>query len=301
MIMGQVPVSPQSAETQNTSTEIVIVPLKNVHPDASQTRKEFTPEAISALAMSIHKTGLLYPVLVSANSDGSFQIVDGERRYRAFKELQNQYPDGDWGRIPVKVISNSLELNGLIANLLRMEYNPIEFAEALDRYKQQTGLTNDKLGESLGKSKTNITEYLSLLKLPDMIKDKARIDSCVPFNVLKRLATQCKSLAESELIQAYDTFHSKFSNSATANENEAKNPAVKKDAGQNTNTKPNTSVRTATLITKKANTLKDYFRCIEDKHKLSIDDCDDEVKTNLKESLMAVMDEVKILLEKLDR
>lgn len=178
------------------------LPLEFIIPDEEQIRKEFDDEQLIALMESIKLHKLLAPILVKEIENGKYKIIDGERRFRAFKRLLQDEPGNSiWRSIPANILSASDPLAGVLANLAKVEYNPIEYAEALDAIKKATGKKQEDIAALVGKSRSLVSEYLSLLKLPDEIKNQARLDSCVPFHILKELAA--KKWSEEKCIKAY--------------------------------------------------------------------------------------------------
>jgi len=137
----------------------------------SQVRKEFDSENIKGLATDIEKNGLLHPVTVMKqpdNKDG-YILVIGENRYLAFKKLKK-------ARIPSIVrpfIENisDIKLLQLTENIQRKDLNPIELAYSIQLLKKELGLTNEKLGPLLGKSKDTIRKYCKIADLNQPEKD----------------------------------------------------------------------------------------------------------------------------------
>lgn len=252
------------------------VPLNKIEPDANQTRKEFSEAGINALAESISKDGLITPILVAATdaSEGKYKIVDGERRYKALLKLAEAHPDKEeFQLISVTIVQGDKTIKGLLANMARLQYNPMEFAEALEQIKNRDNLNDGQLGDLIGKSRSGVTEYLSLLKLPDEIKNAAKKESCVPFRVLKKLVA--KDIPTKEKIDEYKKLH-KFHQAKRQNE---------ENIEKRTNSKKNwTADRRAKGLQKKVDALAekfDGFNVNEIK--------DSQQKVELKKSLEAIM------------
>lgn len=132
--------------------------LEKIKPNPDQPRKIFDEESIKALAESIEKDGLLQPIVVKSLEDGNYQIVIGERRYRAHKLL---------GRKSIKCLirENGEDLViSLIENLQREDLSPIEEAEAYQKLLN-AGLTQTELGKRVGKSQSQIAQKMALLNL----------------------------------------------------------------------------------------------------------------------------------------
>lgn len=250
-----------------------MVPLNKIEPDANQTRKEFSEAGINALAESISKDGLITPILVAATdaSEGKYKIVDGERRYKALLKLAEAHPDKEeFQLIPVTITKGDVTIEGLLANMARLQYNPMEFAEALEQIKNRDNLNDGQLGNLIGKSRSGITEYLSLLKLPKEIRDAAKKESFVPFRYLKRLVAM--AISDEEKITKYNELHEKHRHKAPDKEKRANSKSAC------------TADRIAKGLQKKVDALAekfDGFNVNEIK--------DSQQKVELKKSLEAIM------------
>jgi len=137
----------------------------NINPD--QPRKHFDKELLDELTESIREKGILQPITIKALEDGSFELIAGERRFRAAIYLK-------FKTIPAYIIKvdsdvEKLEL-ALIENIQRNDLNPLEEADAYYLLKEKYGLTHKQISKRVGKSRTEITRTLELIKLPDNIK-----------------------------------------------------------------------------------------------------------------------------------
>jgi len=137
-----------------------------IDPNPAQPRTEFRPEALEELAQSIRVDGLIQPIVVRPNG-ARFLLVVGERRLRAAKLA---------GLATVSAIVRQFEPDNilevaLVENIQRENLNPIEIALALDQMIKDLGLSHEELASRTGKSRTNITNHLRLLKLPTQIKE----------------------------------------------------------------------------------------------------------------------------------
>lgn len=146
--------------------EVIAVDIKKIVPNPHQPRKNFKDTSLKELAQSIKAKGVLQPIVVSKNSDGSYSIIAGERRWRAaaFAGLE---------KIPAVIKKadqkDSLEI-ALIENIQREDLNPLEMASAFEYLLSTYNLTQDELSDKVGKDRATIANYLRLLKLPDEIK-----------------------------------------------------------------------------------------------------------------------------------
>ena len=147
------------------SSELKQLKLKEVFPDEEQPRRDFSPEAIDALAASIKEHGVLQPIVVT-REDGKYKIVAGERRWRAAKIA-------GLDKIPAIVRTldsqNRLEIS-IIENAQREDLNPIELATAYAKLKSQFNLSDEDIAAKVGKSEITIQNTIRLLNLPDDIK-----------------------------------------------------------------------------------------------------------------------------------
>lgn len=146
--------------------QIVHVSVAGITPNPNQPRREFNEQALQELAASIKEYGILQPLVVTEVGDGTYEIVAGERRYRAAKLLHLD-------TVPVIVREagelEKLEL-GLIENIQRQDLNPIERAEAYHRLIDEFNLTQEEAAERVGKTRSYLANALRLLTLPTEIQ-----------------------------------------------------------------------------------------------------------------------------------
>jgi ParB family transcriptional regulator, chromosome partitioning protein len=143
------------------------VPVDAIRPNPWQPRTHFDEGELEELAQSIREHGVLQPVLVSQQQDGSYQLITGERRWRAVKKA-------GIATLPamVKEVTPqaSLEL-ALVENIQRRDLNPLEEAAAFRALLDEHGLTQEQLGQRIGKSRVAITNTLRLLNLPNDVRE----------------------------------------------------------------------------------------------------------------------------------
>jgi ParB family transcriptional regulator, chromosome partitioning protein len=148
------------------SQRIIELRLDRIDPNPDQPRKSKTEEGIDSLSASIRDKGVLQPILIRPKGE-RFEIVAGERRWLAAKKA-------GFEKIPVVIKDYSesevLEI-ALVENLQREDLNPLEKAEAYQRLLENFGYTQEKLAESMGKSRSTITNTLRLLDLEPKIKE----------------------------------------------------------------------------------------------------------------------------------
>jgi len=141
--------------------------ISDVEPRRDQPRKNFDREALEALADSIATYGVLQPIIVrqSASAEGSYEIIAGERRWRAAKMA-------GLSEIPAVILDGD-ELKAaqvaLIENIQREDLNPVEEAMGYGALIERFGLTQEQVAKQVGKNRTTVTNALRLLKLPDEI------------------------------------------------------------------------------------------------------------------------------------
>jgi ParB family transcriptional regulator, chromosome partitioning protein len=157
----------QKTETTASSeiTGIHEVSIENIVPNQDQPRYLFNDEKMTELTCSIREQGVIQPIIVKKHEyDGKYEIVCGERRYRAAKEAGLK-------KVPVFIkeiaASKFLEI-ALIENIQREDLNPIEEAEAYLKLYER-GMTHDEIAKKVGKNRTTIVNVLRLLKLPKEI------------------------------------------------------------------------------------------------------------------------------------
>lgn len=150
----------------NGSSSINEVPLSKIKANPNQPRREFSPEALQELADSIRQIGIIQPITLRLMEDGSYQIIAGERRWRASQMAGlKQIP----AYIRTADDENMMQM-ALVENIQREDLNAIEIALAYQNLIEQYNLTQDKLSEKVGKNRATIANYLRLLKLPAQVQ-----------------------------------------------------------------------------------------------------------------------------------
>ena len=152
-------------DTENAENSITMLKLSQVDPKSDQPRKYFDKDALEELAKSITENGLLQPILVREYGNGRYQIIAGERRFRASK-LANLT------EIPAIILDKSdkaVAEIALIENLQREDLNPVEEAMAYRSLATEYEMTQEELSEKIGKSRSAIANTMRLLDLPEEI------------------------------------------------------------------------------------------------------------------------------------
>ena len=139
------------------------LPIELVKPNPGQPRSRFDEDALQALSESIKASGVVQPLIVRSLSDGSYEIIAGERRWRAAHLAGVE-------KVPV-VIRDSDEADrlevALIENMVREDLNPVEEAKACAALVEDLGLSKEELGRRIGRSRPTISNLIRLLELPD--------------------------------------------------------------------------------------------------------------------------------------
>jgi ParB family chromosome partitioning protein len=142
--------------------------LDSIVPNAKQPRSNYEPEAFAELVHSIRELGVLQPIVVRETAPGSYELIMGERRLRASKEV-------GLDKIPA-VIRETADENmlrdALLENLHRSDLNPLEEASAYQQLLEDFGITQEELAERIGRSRPKITNTIRLLKLPAQVQRK---------------------------------------------------------------------------------------------------------------------------------
>ena len=143
--------------------ELRELPVSLIKPNPSQPRTNFDEEALAALAASIEASGVVQPLLVRPLADGSYELVAGERRWRAAQQAGLE-------KIPA-VVRDQAEAErlqaALIENMVREDLNPVEEAKACAALVEELGLTKEELARRVGRSRPAVSNLIRLLELPD--------------------------------------------------------------------------------------------------------------------------------------
>lgn len=155
---------------ESSSSGSVKLNLMDIEPNKEQARKQFDEDSLAELAASIAEHGVLQPLLVRPLLDGGYQLVAGERRWRASRMA-------GLTQVPViikEMTDDEAAVISLIENLQREDLNPIEEAFGFSSLMKDFGLTQEEAAQRVGKSRPAIANALRLLKLPEKILDMLR-------------------------------------------------------------------------------------------------------------------------------
>jgi ParB family transcriptional regulator, chromosome partitioning protein len=159
------PAAPSSA-TSAAEGDVHRLPIEQVAPNPNQPRRDFDAAALLELTQSIERDGIIQPIIVRRTAPKNYQIIAGERRWRAAKAA---------GLTEVPVIVRTaddqqvLEL-AIVENIQREDLNPIELALAFQRMVAELRLSHDQIGQKTGKERTTITNSVRLLQLPEELQ-----------------------------------------------------------------------------------------------------------------------------------
>ena len=148
------------------SSNLNEIALDQISPNPNQPRREFDEEAMQELANSIREIGIIQPVTLRQMEDGKYQIIAGERRWRAAQMAGLE-------TIPayIRTVKDETVMEmALVENIQREDLNAIEIALAYEHLVETTGMTQEKISERVGKSRTAVTNYMRLLKLPAQVQ-----------------------------------------------------------------------------------------------------------------------------------
>jgi len=162
--------APEAQDTPSAeSTEsagLTKLPIEQLKPGKYQPRKDMSPDALEELAASIRTQGIIQPIVVRQVGEEQFEIIAGERRWRA-----SQLAELDTVPVIVKDVPDEAAVAiALIENIQREDLNAMEEAIALQRLQDEFELTHQEVAEAVGKSRTSVTNYLRLNKLEDDVK-----------------------------------------------------------------------------------------------------------------------------------
>ena len=158
----------KSSSKSKVNCQIQLLPHEIILPNPHQPRVRFDYNELEGLAVSIRTNGILQPINVRKNSDGSYELISGERRLRAARMV-------GMSKIPCIVMDVSDEQSALFAiieNVQRQNLDFFEEAVAIERLMTEHGLTQEEISKKLGKAQSTLSNKLRLLRLPETLRDK---------------------------------------------------------------------------------------------------------------------------------
>jgi ParB family chromosome partitioning protein len=157
-----IPTDPESADHPT----YIEVPVDSIKPNPDQPRSRFDDDTLNELAASITEVGVLQPIVVSRDEDGSLYLIAGERRWRAARKV-------GLTTIPAVVrgaTGDTTLVEALIENVQRQDLTPLEEAHAYKQLLENTGMNQDQVAERVGKSRPAVSNTLRLLQLPGPVQ-----------------------------------------------------------------------------------------------------------------------------------
>ncbi|WP_217518913.1 ParB/RepB/Spo0J family partition protein [Vibrio metschnikovii] len=154
------------SQAMSTDGELIELSITSLKPGIYQPRKDMSSEALEELALSIQSQGIIQPIVVRPLEFGGFEIIAGERRWRAAKQAGlKQVPC-----LIKRVDDRAAIAMALIENIQREDLNAIEEAQALERLQDEFKLTHQQVADVIGKSRTTVSNLLRLNQLDDAVK-----------------------------------------------------------------------------------------------------------------------------------
>ena len=177
---------------QGGTADIMRIPVDMIEPNPYQPRMNFDKEALNELADSIRTLGLIQPITVRRKADGRYQIISGERRFRAGRlagmDMMPAYikDTNDQGMLEMAIVEN----------IQRENLDPIEIAMSYQRLIEECSLTQEQMAVRVGKKRASVTNYLRLLKLPAKIQHDLKVGLLSVGHAKVLLGVEDKALQE---------------------------------------------------------------------------------------------------------
>ena len=169
---GTTPREPVEAQPVRTPADALVIPLTEIEPNPYQPRQSFDREELDGLAASIKSLGLITPITVRRTAPSKYQIISGERRFRACQiagltEIPAFVRDAvdDQGMLEMAIVEN----------IQRANLDPIEIAQSYQRLMDECELTQEAMAERLGKSRSSVANQLRLLRLPAKVQHDLKV------------------------------------------------------------------------------------------------------------------------------
>lgn len=161
----------EKAIPQSVRDGVLEVEVERIEPNPFQPRMDFDPVALGELKASIKEKGIIQPIILRSIEDGRFQIIAGERRFRAALELGLKTVPAH-----IKKVENDEEMLeiALIENVQREHLNPIDLALGYQRLMEECHMTQEEVARTIGKDRSTVTNVIRLLKLPGKIQNSLR-------------------------------------------------------------------------------------------------------------------------------
>lgn len=189
------PVNSNDVSFEGGERGVTFLPLSQIQPNPTQPRTEFSEQEIAELSESIRTLGVLQPILVRSNEQGSgYQIIAGERRYRAATRAGlSQVP------VLIKELSDKETLEvAIVENVQRQNLNPVEEAKGYQRLMDEFSLTSQEVAERVGKDRATVSNLTRILKLPTVVQEMVR-DGRITVGHAKAILTVKEPVAQISL------------------------------------------------------------------------------------------------------
>ncbi|MDF0601276.1 ParB/RepB/Spo0J family partition protein [Psychromarinibacter sp. C21-152] len=237
-LMADVPTAPADSDAPaRPPAPDRMVPVEQIRPNPNQPRRQFAEERLSELAQSIEEKGIIQPLILRPVDDGMYEIVAGERRWRAAQmarlhevpALIREYDD-----------TEVLEV-AIIENIQRADLNPVEEATGYRQLMDRFGHTQEKIADALGKSRSHIANSLRLLSLPEEVQEmlgegkltaghaRALITTEKPLELARTVVAKGLSVRETEKLARKVEHPAPKKPAAPATEKDADTKALEQD------------------------------------------------------------------------
>jgi ParB family chromosome partitioning protein len=166
LIPGAPPAAPTTMAAPRTTDGTRTIPIEEIHPSPGQPRHHFDDARLEELAASIRVQGIIQPLIVRARPDGGYELIAGERRWRAAQRAGLH----DVPAVVRDVAPTQAFEMALVENLQREDLNPLEEAAGYQRLMSEFGYTQEQLSERVGKDRSTVANALRLLRLPEPVR-----------------------------------------------------------------------------------------------------------------------------------
>lgn len=181
-----------AGDKKDSGSAIRLISIASIVPNPFQPRVTFDPQALEELSVSIKTLGLIQPITVRKMDDGQYQIISGERRFRASKLA-------GLSEVPAYIRetddSGMLEM-AIVENVQRADLDPIETAMSYQRLIDECNLTQEQMADRIGKSRVAVTNYLRLLRLPAKVQYDVKVGNISVGHAKVLLGLDDKSVQE---------------------------------------------------------------------------------------------------------
>lgn len=211
-LIGEMDKTEQKSDKPAKVSADQMIPIEFIVRNAENPRRQFDREDLADLARSIRKHGIVQPIVVRQAGDERYEIIAGERRWRAAQQAEIK-------EVPVLIRNvddkTALEI-AIVENVQRSDLNPLEEAMGYDQLMSQYNYTQNDLGEVIGKSRSHVANSLRLLKLPDGVRDmlvdgslsaghaRSLVSTSNPLQLAKKIVKEGLSVRDAERLAQMD-------------------------------------------------------------------------------------------------